>query len=1522
MQAGPDDDDVVVMLPREEPAVIDVDSDDDVIVLPRPRQPRVRRVEEPEEEPEEERKIGWIVRTNCFRIELKPVEPTHSQYLGSIQITPDELPVPPDETVLDDSIVLKEEQEGKIVIYGQKRKGSPWKGANSYYAVVELGRVAATQQSLIFFGVEMRSYKSLGITLTASSRFNAQTDDGFFVDIYQKNNCIVRNWYDETPILGLMRDRLMKAAPYTLSHLYNAIHSQNPLETEFHAQEAEITREDFGNYFRELKFGRREPPNYEIYLDHLSSTLRPYQADAVRFMIERELIGTIRNGKEFQSEACGTDLHYFPHLGLFAKETYPIPSQRIRGGILAEEMGLGKTVELLALISTIQRDKPEPPMVKKSLLYHGYRNQDPIVATMEHLVSSVTAMIEGDRGIKKMAKERQKAINGNAFYNVQPMYSRTKALKCIGCGEKCAPDRVLLPPDYDLGSFECPGCMADTIIPGKATLIIVPNAIFTQWYEEIRRHIKENVKVELYQGLSTHGYKHPTLLADKDIVLTTYEVLEKELHFVEFKPRTGLRDRKRALASPSPLLSVDWWRICLDESQMIEGGGRKAAAMCLKLQSRARWCVTGTPLQKSLLDLTGLLAFLGIFPHSVPEIFAKALWLPYTHGQTDFLLDFVRQFFWRNNKVDISAQLTLPPVQTRLTELHFTPLEERTYQEGLAITKLRLRHEMRGAVWTNEPQRLLKDLHPSTFTSIWKHLCHLRACIVTGNAQGLGMGLQRRDQTEMFSPHVLFARLHLRARRKLLEANRALFSNRNGLGGLYFLWENYQGACEVYSNAWASIFKIQELNRKLCLAGGNLLDMLGDEEKDELENETAEVDEVIKKPIIVDSLQVYHLACAIRALADIYEPAKKFHEENTIGHVEKAVHDRFLASKVGTLQLELSGYLKAADKYHEGQEKLQGDPNEWLKTAFHTLERDPEQRSALSAYMVDMIGKESVANATKLTMRVAKRAVLHRSFFFEVVNHHGEHNHFPIEGKKLIANLERIMGEVRRNVGLIIYDLRKLVEESIKTDEISDTMRKVMTCDHYQEMMMSMEERRAIINSRIQQEGRAGRRVAKHMKDKVQQSDAGEGTSQQRFMFTDELDTEFLIATRCETCRLGRYIKDLKEALTGRPDSDITSDSVWSIELMVTKVAQLNSRMGHDENTKKRLAALYEDFNSWFSSIRPLIQTGATCLREVEAMGHQLVELEMSARRCEDGMEFFLPQPIGHTLDTKRILSKTMDKPVLQSFQLADKQLESELKREMAGISYLHAANVGSPGDCPICYSALDSVWMVFPCAHSVCKDCYKHLKTAAAKVQCPTCRQIANDYKVSKVMAQPHLPKLPLNRPGPSRAENLAPVDVALPVKISGIIMRIYEITAADKGAKILIFSSLESVLKALVGALKQCDINFVYIRAGTNRHANMQQFKASYATKVCVMPLSSGANGLNLTEANHVIFAEPILETSVEAQAIGRIDRFGQTKPTTVHHFVVKNTLEAEIYSITQNHLQDDGWTIQTLKDVFGLA
>eukprot|EP00961_Rhodomonas_salina_P229567 3102552-Rhodomonas_salina.1 len=65
-----------------------------------------------------------------------------------------------------------------------------------------------------------------------------------------------------------------------------------------------------------------------------------------------------------------------------------------------------------------------------------------------------------------------------------------------------------------------------------------------------------------------------TQLKDADIVLTTYEALRADVYHDGGTPRT-LRNRKRYRVEVSPLLRLRWWRVCLDEAQMVEAATAK-----------------------------------------------------------------------------------------------------------------------------------------------------------------------------------------------------------------------------------------------------------------------------------------------------------------------------------------------------------------------------------------------------------------------------------------------------------------------------------------------------------------------------------------------------------------------------------------------------------------------------------------------------------------------------------------------------------------------------------------------------------------------------------------------------------------------------------------------------------------------------------------------------------------------------------------------------------------------------------
>ncbi|XP_074427624.1 E3 ubiquitin-protein ligase SHPRH isoform X3 [Larus michahellis] len=347
--------------------------------------------------------------------------------------------------------------------------------------------------------------------------------------------------------------------------------------------------------------------------------------------------------------------------------------------------------------------------------------------------------------------------------------------------------------------FYCPHCLvAMKPVSTGATLIISPSSICHQWVDEINRHVRSSsLRVLVYQGVKKHGFLQPHMLAEQEVVITTYDVLRAELNYVDIPHSNSedgrrFRNQKRYMAIPSPLVAVEWWRICLDEAQMVECTTAKAAEMALRLSGINRWCVSGTPVQRGLEDLYGLVLFLGVDPYWVKHWWDQLLYRPYCRKNPQPLYSLIAKIMWRSAKKDVIDQIQIPPQTENVHWLHFSPVERHFYHRQHevccqdALAKLRKISD-----WTLK----LSSLDRRTVTSILYPLLRLRqACCHPQAVRGEFLPLQKSTMTM----EELLTSLQKKCRTECEEAHRQLVCALNGLAGIHIIKGEYALAAELY----------------------------------------------------------------------------------------------------------------------------------------------------------------------------------------------------------------------------------------------------------------------------------------------------------------------------------------------------------------------------------------------------------------------------------------------------------------------------------------------------------------------------------------------------------------------------------------------------------------------------------------------------------------------------------------------------------------------------------------------------
>jgi SNF2 family DNA or RNA helicase len=96
-------------------------------------------------------------------------------------------------------------------------------------------------------------------------------------------------------------------------------------------------------------------------------------------------------------------------------------------------------------------------------------------------------------------------------------------------------------------------------------------------------------------------------------------------------------------------------------------------------------------------------------------------------------------------------------------------------------------------------------------------------------------------------------------------------------------------------------------------------------------------------------------------------------------------------------------------------------------------------------------------------------------------------------------------------------------------------------------------------------------------------------------------------------------------------------------------------------------------------------------------------------------------------------------------------------------------------------------------------------------------------------------------------------------------------------------------------------------------DRQGIMQAFQNDSAGTVFLLSLRAAGTGLNLTSASYVVLYDPWWNPAVEAQAIDRSHRIGQTQTVNAYRLIAPGTVEEKIWELQQRKAQ-------TIADVLG--
>lgn len=328
----------------------------------------------------------------------------------------------------------------------------------------------------------------------------------------------------------------------------------------------------------------------------LTTTLYKYQRRSAAMMLQREAqVSQLRDPRlEELTDQNGNSFYCDPNTGTCLLEPRYYDSDK--GGILAENMGLGKTLISLALILATKGMAAQAP-VEYSV------GTIPVRRTTGSLLDMAAAAV--NRHGAPWSYWLNLTTENIEFTNCAAAIKRNKGFYVLPAQARRRSSRIVVPSDRKVW-------LSDT------TIVVVPANLVKQWVQEINKHTKGlNV---LVMSKSVDKVPPARQLIEFDIILFSRQRFDKEaqdgsdpkgrrtstpkechceyIGSSRIRNCTCLKDRD---IYHSPLRDVHFKRLITDEGHIFGNASKSsitdASTVVQFLQVTSRWIVSGTPTQ-------------------------------------------------------------------------------------------------------------------------------------------------------------------------------------------------------------------------------------------------------------------------------------------------------------------------------------------------------------------------------------------------------------------------------------------------------------------------------------------------------------------------------------------------------------------------------------------------------------------------------------------------------------------------------------------------------------------------------------------------------------------------------------------------------------------------------------------------------------------------------------------------------------------------------------------------------------